>query len=479
MCPRAGLLVDLAKQGRIGVQGFYGNQLTGICSHEELTRLVDYCDYLRKSHGIESQWAMMTDVPTMVGTVPIILAGHGIKYLSRGVNTTRARGDQELYSTPHYWESPDGGRVLTWRVPAYGYASQIVGASPDTPIAVASIYEKELKRELVDSSQYGLNEYLYVSGGENGRVMNCDLGQPVADLEKHVCSNVTLKRLTLPGRQVMRITADAPMAASFVCDVTLYDEIKRIDFSNSVGKLPTTAKEALYFTFPFASANPEMRIEMPNGVIRPDADQVKAACRDWYCAQHFVTVSDGSAAVVWSPIDTPLLTVQDIFRGQWYDRLKIENGSIFAYAMNNYWFTNYKASQQAKMTFRFSITSAAKVSDSDAKRFGESVQSPMVAIPLSVSPEPLTASKGYVSVDAANVVIQAMAPARFADGTMIRLREMDGRSGSVKLSIDGVPFRQAWLCNLAEDKMEALSVHEGTVEVPCRALGLATVVLER
>lgn len=747
--PRPETLIDLAKQGRVSVQGFYGNELTGICSHEELARLCDYYDYLRNTYGIESRCAMMSDVPTMVGTVPMILAGHGIRYLSHGVNATRARGDQELYNTPHYWESPDGSRVLTWRVPGYGYASQITGGDADTTMeaaeeavngiltgysrradypydailmhggysdnqpnyeslaripdewnrayeypklifargpeffehiernfaqhiptmkgdqgvwwedgagssafetaitreakeqlvtaeklialcgvefqkqmaprlaeawenvlyydehtwgaaqsishpdskatreqwaykkrfaddaarqarkvlkeaseqfgreakpaesgvmvfnpsswprtewvtykdriglekqvlaenvppmgwkllpnpekqvqpeeqsgdtlenrfytirfdkatgAVASIYDKELQRELVDSSQYGLNQFVYASGGENNRVLNCDLGKPIPDLTKHFCSGTVLKKQSLPGRQVMVITSTAPMASSFSTEVTLHNGIKRVDFVNRIDKNPTTAKEAGYFAFPFALKTPEMRIEIPNGVIRPDTDQVKAACRDWYCAQHFVTVSDDSAAVVWSPAGTPLLTLQDIFRGQWYDRLPIENGHVFAYAFNSYWFTNYKASQQGPMTFRFAITSAAKVTDAEAKRFGESVQSPMIAIPLSVSPAPEPASKSYVTIDSENVVLQAMAPARFADGTMIRLREMSGKTGTVKLTTNGVGFRTAYLCNLAEDKIEKLPVTGGSFEVPCRALGLTTVVLER
>lgn len=110
----------LAKEGRLGVMAFFGNELTGICSAESLTRLMDYYDYLRKVHGIESNCAMMSDVPSMVSSIPMVLAGHGIKYLSHGINATRARADQEMCDMLHYWESPDGSRVLTWKTWGYG-----------------------------------------------------------------------------------------------------------------------------------------------------------------------------------------------------------------------------------------------------------------------------------------------------------------------------------------------------------------------
>ena len=43
----------------------------------------------------------------------------------------------------------------------------------------------------------------------------------------------------------------------------------------------------------------------------------------------------------------------------------------------------------------------------------------------------------------------------------------------------GVEFKRAYLCNLAEDKQRELTVNDGAISVPCRALGLATVLLER
>jgi len=104
-----------ARKGRFGVGGFYANMLTGLCSGEELNHTLDAYDVLRRRYGIESRTAVMSDVPSMVGTVPMFLRGHGIKYLSLRYKPYRGPQKIDMLETPFYWESPDGSRVLMWK----------------------------------------------------------------------------------------------------------------------------------------------------------------------------------------------------------------------------------------------------------------------------------------------------------------------------------------------------------------------------
>jgi alpha-mannosidase len=215
-------------------------------------------------------------------------------------------------------------------------------------------------------------------------------------------------------------------------------------------------------------------------VIQADTDQFAGACRDWYAAQHFLSVSDANAAVAWTALDSPLVTLQDINRGQWYDRLKIENGNVFAYVFNNYWWTNYKASQGGPLTFRFSMTSARRLDDIEAKQFGESVQDPFVCELVKAKPGGKPAeSRNCVAVAGSGLVLQAVKPARFTNGTVICLREMAGKSTSARVTTSGISFKRAWLSNLAEDKLSELPIKQGAVAAQCRAFGLTTIILER
>lgn len=738
---------QLVKQKRIGVMGFFDNHLTAVCSGEELSRLVDFYDYIRNTYGVESKCAMLSDVPSMVATIPMYLREHGIKYLSHGTNTSRASGNEFMQKTPYYWEAPDGSRVLMWKIvgqyaqaaeltglddsghiglamdritsllndfsarkdypydavlehSAYGdnwpsgislpqvpdewnrryeypklifsngpdffeyiennfskyiktvkgdgggwwedgvassayetgvsrvakeklataervtslcdadyqkqtkpeiaaawknavlydehtwgsaismddpynkdvidqwnvkkgfaehadkksgdllekaldqfsksitaqedsvlvfnpsswnrsetvkfkapggsemilYADGVPGlgykiipiknaqveiskpASDDTlenlyyiikfdksTGAVSSIYDKDLKRELIDSSAYGANGYLYVLREEN-RISDTET-KTLWNIQKS--SEPTLEKSLTPGRQIMQISCKAPFEKTYSAQVILYDNEKRIDFINSLDKIENLKKETVYFAFPFAFKNPEIRMEIPGGVVRPEVDQLWDGCRDWYSVQHFLTISDADASVVWTALDSPLVTLQDINRDHWYKHLKIENGNVFAYVMTNLWWTNYKASQFGPMTFRFSITSSKKTTDLQAKQFGESVQSPLLCKVIQASSKDQAPQHSLIEIKGEGIVLQSMAPARFTDGVVLCLREMNGKSETVQINPASIKYKKAYLSNLAEDKISEINPVNGVITVTCRPLGLTTLLLER
>ena len=106
----------------------------------------------------------------------------------------------------------------------------------------------------------------------------------------------------------------------------------------------STDKEALYVAFPFAFTRPDVDLEVPLGRMRVERDQQPGACRDWYCHTHWVHLTEGARGVLWSGRDTPLVTLNDLFRGAWRRRLE-PDGTLFAWAMHNYWHTNYPARQ--------------------------------------------------------------------------------------------------------------------------------------
>jgi hypothetical protein len=108
-------LVKLIKSGQIALSTSWGSMHTDFMGGEELNRLCYDYTTLNRSYGIESQLAMMDDVPGHPSSVPSVLAGSGTKYLVTGANlfisdaTSLAPG-----KVPFYWESPDGSKVLTW-----------------------------------------------------------------------------------------------------------------------------------------------------------------------------------------------------------------------------------------------------------------------------------------------------------------------------------------------------------------------------
>lgn len=117
-------LMKLIKSGRIALSTAWGSMHTDFMGAEELNRICyDYAN-LKRTYGVESELAMMDDVPGHPTSIPSVLAGSGTKYLVTGANlflktaTSLAPG-----KVPFYWQSPDGSKVLTWisQSPRGGY----------------------------------------------------------------------------------------------------------------------------------------------------------------------------------------------------------------------------------------------------------------------------------------------------------------------------------------------------------------------
>ena len=346
--------------------------------------------------------------------------------------------------------------------------------------AITSLFDKEFNRELVDSAApYQLNHYLYVAGGKGTSIEQG--GQPAAELKISTPEKATLQVLNLGALgQRMIVDTSAAMTPEIVSEVTVYNDLKRVDVANRLTKTLTYDKEAVYFAFPFAAGEPTFRYEEPCAVFRPDKDFFPGACLDWFTVQHFVEIESADAAICWSTPDAPLVCFQDINRGKWQTELPLTNGHLYAYVMNNYWFTNYLAGQDGRFQFRFSITSRLKSDTVASARFGWGASSPLVAVKSDANPDgPLPKESGsLVEIDEPNVLLVGMKRAESGESLVLRLWEISGQPTTAHLRLPHIPVKKATLCNLVEVPQEELEVRQSTVTIPVRGSGLATVAVE-
>jgi hypothetical protein len=341
---------------------------------------------------------------------------------------------------------------------------------------ISSLYDKELGRELVDKAcPWPLNAYIYEQP-EGGR-------KAVDDMTKRA----TFNRWSPESAKVesgwrgavassLIVKSSPKMCAALEQRIILYDDVKRVDLVNILDKEETFAPEAVYFAFPFevgpglpgalsaklssvsprpsakrpaqgvsGQVGPNVRFEIADAEMAPGTEQLPGTTLDWHTVQNWVEFSGKDARVIWSPVEAPLVQFGDINTGKWLTRLDLANAWIFSYAMNNYWMTNFKASQEGRVEFRYSLTSAqpagpgtgaAPASDRvAASRFGWDVHTPLVAtwIPARNKGRIKKAGESFLSVDQPNVIVQAFW--LDADGTPVaRLREIAGRATDVRLA---------------------------------------------
>lgn len=347
---------------------------------------------------------------------------------------------------------------------------------------IASLIDKKSNRQLVDTtSPYKLGQVIYAAGGEE-RAGQTQVMCPNPSKIKYTAAtgDKLAPGVSGPLRTSAKSSMHLPRFSTLEMETILVPYEPRIDFVFRMDKQLTFEKEAVYIAFPIAGANPHFRYEIGAGSVRPNEDHIPGACRDWFAVQRWVTVATDAGAVAWTPVDTPLITLCDLTPGKWLEELPITNGTIFAYVMNNYWFTNYKAGQNGWMTYRYSLTSDAAIDPSAACRFGESVVAPMRAVRLHENrgTPTLPASRSFCRVEPDNVMLTTIKQADDGKGVIVRLRETGGKATDAKITATLTGLASAARCDLVERSQEALPIVDGAVTVHVPANGLATVRLD-
>jgi len=346
--------------------------------------------------------------------------------------------------------------------------------------AIASLVDKQLGRELVDAkAPYRLNQYLYVSGGKESRIIRNQ--GPDAELRVNTPQQATLRAVQLGELgQRMIVETSAEMTPAITSEVTVWNHAKRVDITNRLTKEKTYEKEAVYFAFPFLARQPTFRYEAPLAIQRPDKHMLPGACLDWFTVQHYVRVDSPGTAITWSTPDAPLVCFQDINRGKWQTELPMTTGHLYAYVMNNYWFTNYQAAQDGRFTFRFSMSSQEQGDNVASARFGWERSNPLISVKADPGGQGAlpAGSASLVQIDEPNVLLVGAKRAETGPGLLLRLWNINGEPDSAHVRLPLVPFTKATLCNLVEVPQQELEVRDSTVAVPIPASGVATLLLE-
>lgn len=268
----------------------------------------------------------------------------------------------------------------------------------------------------------------------------------------------------------LRVTSDAPGCRKLVREVRVVDGLDRLELVNHVDRLAVREKDAVHFGFGFHVPSGQMRIETPWAVVRPNADQLPGACFNWYSVQRWVDVSNAQRGVTWATLDAPLMEIGAITANllgpvplsEWLTKAP-ESQTIYSWAQNNHWHTNYKADQPGVTTFRYVVRPhGGGYSGAEAARFGLETTRPLVAAPAPPDQPP---PPSLLLLDTADVLVETLKASDDGRGFVVRLFGVSGRDKEVSLRW-AKPMRQ-WLSDLSEQPGQIVS---GPVHVPAHGL---------
>jgi len=122
-----------------------------------------------------------------------------------------------------------------------------------------------------------------------------------------------------------------------------------------------------------------------------EKDQLHGANRNWISLQRWLDVSNDEQGITWCPIDAPLFQVGSITANilgsatkseKWIKKLE-PSGTIYSWALNNHWHTNFQLSQEGKLQFRYHIKPhLGNYSYGNANQFGMEQVQPLLSVPV-------------------------------------------------------------------------------------------------
>ena len=319
--------------------------------------------------------------------------------------------------------------------------------------AISSLYDKELKQELTDSS----NPY--------------NIGQPVkesctkrdiAPFIHTTVSNVKIEKGTNGSVwESVIVTSDlegfekggegSPRGINL--EIRLYKNAKKVEFKYLARKLIVTDPEALYVAFPFSLPDSRIVFETIGGTLT-QGEQLPGSSSDWNAAQNFVSVRGKKGQIIVVSNEVPLWQFSD-FNMNKYERFPKQGKSwLYSYVMNNYWFTNFRAFQEGAFSWSYQLTSSSDTTNTFATKYGWNERNPFPTrtFPAGANELKIPSMETIKIGGSSNAILVNSRPSFTDSGSvLLHFREVEGKPAELTLEskIAGRPFKRVVEVNVS------------------------------
>ncbi len=272
------------------------------------------------------------------------------------------------------------------------------------------------------------------------------------------------------------VESQAEGCNSLVREITIIAGQPYVEIKNTVDKQAIQKKEGIHFGFAFNISNPTTRVDIPWGIMKVDTDMLYGANRNWIGFQRWLDISNKKKGVTWCSLDAPVFEVGNITANiigsatnseKWIKKLK-PSATIYSWALNNHWHTNYPLSQAGKIEFRYRLLPHNSGYDAGlSNRFGLEQAQPLIVSSLkdTIQCTPLLSLIGNT-----NVLVSILKTDSTGNSTVVRLRSVSDKDELVKLNwLSRKPVSVSAIDNSNEDSQK-----EVQEEVLIPAMGFLT-----
>lgn len=358
---------------------------------------------------------------------------------------------------------------------------------------ISSVFDKDAGRELVNSgSSAGFGQYVYdrystvphvnhLSGHIEARPG--DLSLLASRTLGRRASVIRADRTAIGESLTVEMNGDG--ADWIRTTVKLHEGVPRVDIVNTLMKRGAPAKESVFFAFPFAVPEPSAVWELTGGTGGTTAPVVPGAAAHLLPIRHWVGFGDEDFALAWATLEAPLVMLGDLYLPYAPFPATVtpatpEPATVYSWALNNIWDTNFPAQQQGETTFRYALASAR---GEDPRVLGTrtaaGLTDPLVAVQLSgrAAANTAPASRIFAGTDHDLVHVSSLTPARRGRGLAVWLRSVVDRDVEVTVHLPWRPD-QAHVGTTLERDLRPVHVDGTDAKVPVPAGAMVALVID-
>lgn len=303
--------------------------------------------------------------------------------------------------------------------------------------AISSILDKETGNNLIDvNAEWKFGQLIYEELSNRNQLERFTLDEKpirtsMTDVEiKGIKKGPIWSTIYLSGKH-QKCSGDKEISV----EIRLYNNEKKIDLNYTLFKLPILTPEALYVAFPFSLEGSKIIYEAQGGIVEPGKDQIPGTSSDWNVIQHFASVKNENSQYILASNDIPLAHLGGLNIGEFKEVADPDETHVYSWVMNNYWVTNFRASQEGEHKWSYSITSAQTKSNEKSYKFGYENKIPFAA---RVFPEGKSSNTVYnnslLDLNSENIILVSASPSNDTKNILLHLKEINGQKEKLKLT---------------------------------------------
>ena len=330
---------------------------------------------------------------------------------------------------------------------------------------ISRLLDRKSQRDYVDGkSRFGMNSYWYLPGVDRNKATST--------------SNVTVSvKENGPLLASLVVESDGEGCNSVTREIRVVSGQPHVELKNTLDKISTREKEGVHFGFPIDVPRGTVRMDIPWGIMTPEADQLPGSNRNWLAVQRWIDVSDAEGGITWVSMEAPVVEFGDLTANilggangseEWIQALP-KSETVISWALNNHWHTNFPLEQGGRITFRYRLLAHGEYDAAECQRFALNSHQPLLAVPAVKNP----VDTPWLSVDNPKVFVSTLKPSEDGTALILRLRSLSDKTESV--SIEG-PGSEAWELSMSSAIEEKGTAVNGNIDIP--SLGAATIRME-